>query len=120
MVDPSDRDGAGVPARRDPRGDALPGLLLGVLHVIIADGDVDREFIDRFTSGYDESVSLVARFSPQSTADIYGNRGRRHPGDRILVRPAHAAVVYGRTYVHQRYGTLTNAPKTSSTWPRQR
>jgi len=54
----------------------LPGtdiaLMLGLMHVLIRDGLVDREWVDAHVLGYDELVAHVAEWTPEHAAGITG------------------------------------------------
>jgi anaerobic selenocysteine-containing dehydrogenase len=47
-------------------------LALGMMHVIIAEGLVDRDYVDRYTLGYQELVARAAEFPPERVAAITG------------------------------------------------
>jgi anaerobic selenocysteine-containing dehydrogenase len=47
-------------------------LALAMMNVIISEGLTDRDYIDRYTVGYDELAARAARFSPERAADITG------------------------------------------------
>jgi assimilatory nitrate reductase catalytic subunit len=57
-----------IPIR--PGGDI--GLFNGMLHVMIARGWIDREFIDAHTTGWDAVAATVARYPPEHAARIAG------------------------------------------------
>jgi anaerobic selenocysteine-containing dehydrogenase len=54
----------------------LPGtdgaLALGVMHVLIAEGLIDRDYIARYTVGFDELAGRVRQYTPQWTARTCG------------------------------------------------
>lgn len=54
----------------------LPGtdsaLALGLMHVLVRDGLVDRDWVARHTIGYDALVDRVADYPPDRTASICG------------------------------------------------
>ena len=54
----------------------LPGtdgaLALGLMHVLLRDGLVDRDYVDRYTLGFDELEARVSRFDPARVAGICG------------------------------------------------
>lgn len=56
--------------------DLRPGtdiaLTNGLLHVMIAENLVDREFIERHTSGFEKLAETVQRFDPATAAEITG------------------------------------------------
>ncbi|MED4016776.1 formate dehydrogenase subunit alpha [Sutcliffiella cohnii] len=44
----------------------------GLLHVMIADGLVDEQFIEQHTTGYEKLKEVVASYTPQRVAEITG------------------------------------------------
>ena len=54
----------------------LPGtdgaLALGMMHVLIADGMIDHDYVDRYTLGYDGLEARAAEYPPQRVAAICG------------------------------------------------
>jgi anaerobic selenocysteine-containing dehydrogenase len=49
-------------------------LALGMAHVIIQEGLYDREFVDKWTYGFEEFQHYVLQFTPWATEDITGVR----------------------------------------------
>ena len=47
-------------------------LALGLMHVIIAEGLVDGDFVERHTTGFDELAKRVADFPPERVAELTG------------------------------------------------
>jgi assimilatory nitrate reductase catalytic subunit len=47
-------------------------LINGILHVLIARGCIDDEFIARHTTGFEAVQATVARYTPELTAEITG------------------------------------------------
>ncbi|MFF7364318.1 molybdopterin-dependent oxidoreductase [Streptomyces sp. NPDC008125] len=47
-------------------------LLNGLLHLLVADGHTDEEFIARFTEGWEEMPAFVADWPPDRVAEITG------------------------------------------------
>jgi anaerobic selenocysteine-containing dehydrogenase len=47
-------------------------LLNGIQHELIANGWIDREFVDRHTVGFDKLQEVVQRYPPQRVAEICG------------------------------------------------
>ncbi len=47
-------------------------LALGLMHVLIADGLVDRDYVARHTLGFDELAARAARWTPERTAATCG------------------------------------------------
>lgn len=54
----------------------LPGtdaaLALGIMHVLVRDGLLDQDYIDRYTLGFDLLCERVAAWTPQRTAETCG------------------------------------------------
>jgi len=54
----------------------LPGtdgaLALGLMHVLIAEGLIDRDYIERHTVGFDELAARVTQYTPEWTARTCG------------------------------------------------
>lgn len=54
----------------------LPGtdvaLALGMMHVMIVEGLVDQDYIDKYTSGYKELKEHVKSYDPKSVSDLCG------------------------------------------------
>ena len=54
----------------------LPGtdiaLMLAMMHVLVRDGLVDREWVDEHTLGYDDLVAHVAEWTPERAATVCG------------------------------------------------
>src|SRR5581483_9355221 len=49
----------------------------GLLHLIIANGQVDREFIDAHTVGFDQLREVVAKYPPERVEEITGIPARQ-------------------------------------------
>ncbi|MEO8040098.1 MAG: molybdopterin-dependent oxidoreductase, partial [Betaproteobacteria bacterium] len=47
-------------------------LALGMMHVIIRDGLVDRDYVAKYTVGYDELAERAADYPPERVAEITG------------------------------------------------
>ena len=47
-------------------------LALGLMHVILRDGAHDRDYISRFTSGFEQLERLASSYTPQRTAHLTG------------------------------------------------
>lgn len=47
-------------------------LALGMMNVIIAEGLVDQDYVDRYTLGYDELKVRAAEYPPERVSDITG------------------------------------------------
>jgi anaerobic selenocysteine-containing dehydrogenase len=50
-----------------PKGDLV--LLYGIANVLISNGWIDRDFIDRHCNGFDEFATFVQKFTPEVVAD---------------------------------------------------
>lgn len=57
-----------IPVR--PGGDSA--LMNGILHVVIARGWVDQEFIDNCTTGYEEVKAAVEKYTPEIAGQLSG------------------------------------------------
>ncbi len=57
-----------IPVR--PGGDSA--LMNGILHVVIARGWIDQEFIDNCTTGYEEVKATVAKYTPEVAGQLSG------------------------------------------------
>lgn len=55
-----------------PRPGTDCALALGMIHVIIRDGLVDREFVDEWCHGFDELADHVRPYSPEVVAETCG------------------------------------------------
>jgi anaerobic selenocysteine-containing dehydrogenase len=73
-------------------------LALGLAHVIIREKLYDREYVDRYTAGFDEYARLAAQYPPERVAALTGVA----PGDIVALareyatlRPAVIRVNYG-------------------------
>lgn len=47
-------------------------LLNGLLHLLVADGHIDEEFIDAFTEGWEEMPAFLAGYPPERVAEVTG------------------------------------------------
>ena len=52
------------------RPGTTPALALGLMHVIIEEGLYDREFVDKYTHGFEDLASHVKSHTPEAVADI--------------------------------------------------
>jgi len=80
----------------------LPGtdgaLALGVMHVLIAEELLDRDYIDRYTLGFTELAARAAEWSPQRVAQTCGIEAAQVTGlarDLGTIKPAAIRVNYG-------------------------
>jgi anaerobic selenocysteine-containing dehydrogenase len=85
----------------------LPGtdgaLALGLMHVLVREGWLDRDYIDRYTLGFDELAALVERYPPERAAALCGLRTEEIEGlarDYWHVRPAAIRMNYGMQRAH--------------------
>jgi assimilatory nitrate reductase catalytic subunit len=53
-----------------PRSDIA--LLNGIAHLLIAEGLIDRDYIDRHTEGFEAFAAFVAAFTPQHVSELTG------------------------------------------------
>ncbi len=47
-------------------------LLNGLLHLLVADGHVDEEFVAEFTEGWEEMPTFLVDYPPERVAEITG------------------------------------------------
>jgi len=85
----------------------LPGtdaaLAFGLMHVLIRDGLVDRDYVDRYTVGYDALAARVGEWPPERAAGVCGITGDeivRLAHDYGTIRPAAIRLNYGMQRVH--------------------
>ena len=85
----------------------LPGtdaaLAFGVMHVLIGDGLVDRDYVDRYTVGYDALAARAHEWPPERAAAVCGitrDEIVRLAHDYGTVRPAAIRLNYGMQRVH--------------------
>ncbi len=88
VVDPRD---IGLAARADIHLKLRPGTNVafanGMVHILIERGLIDRDFIDRYTEGFDALAAMVASYTPARVAEIC-----RIPEDDLIA----AALLYGQ------------------------
>ena len=65
-------------------------LALGMMNVIIAEGLVDYDYVEKYTLGFDELKARAAQLSARTRCRDHRHPGRRHPdaGARICDDPA--------------------------------
>lgn len=86
-----------------------PWFLLSILHVLVARGLYDAEFVAKWTTGFDEWSEHLKRFAPEVTASVTGVPAETVVEVAEAIGRAKAAVVYGRTGTcTQKFGTLNN------------
>jgi anaerobic selenocysteine-containing dehydrogenase len=85
----------------------LPGtdgaLALGLMHVLIREGWLDREYVERYTLGFDALATLAGRYPPERAAALCGLRAEqieRLAHDYWHVRPAAIRLNYGMQRAH--------------------
>ncbi len=90
-----------------PGTDAL--FLLGIVHVLFAEGLVQLGRLEAFTNGLDSMASIAAGFAPESVAGHVGIEAEvmRRIARELVSAPT--AAVYGRVGASmQRFGSLSN------------
>ena len=55
-----------------PRPGTDAALALGLMHVILAEGLEDRDYIDRYTDGFEDLLETVAGFDPARVEELTG------------------------------------------------
>jgi len=89
-----------------PRSDIA--LINGIAHVLIREGLVDREYIERHTSGYEEFAEFVSTFTPRHVAKITGLSEARIEEVALLYGRAKAAFIGWTMGVnHSTQGSVT-------------
>jgi anaerobic selenocysteine-containing dehydrogenase len=85
----------------------LPGtdgaLALGLMHVLIREGWLDRDYIERYTIGFAELAALASSYPPERVAQLCGVRVEqveRLAHDYWHVRPAAIRLNYGMQRAH--------------------
>jgi anaerobic selenocysteine-containing dehydrogenase len=80
----------------------LPGtdgaLALGLMHVLVRENWLDRDYLERYTVGFDELAALVASYPPERVARLCGLRAdeiERLAHDYWHIRPAAIRLNYG-------------------------
>jgi anaerobic selenocysteine-containing dehydrogenase len=80
----------------------LPGtdgaLALGIAHVLIREGWLDRDYIERHTLGFEAFAARAARFPPQRVAELCGistGEVEQLAHDYAHIRPAAIRLNYG-------------------------
>ena len=105
-----------------PRPGTDVALMLAMMHVLVRDGLVDREWVDAHTVGFDELAAHVADWTPSRAADITGLRAADI--ETLAHRYATEAPAAVRTLVgaeHHEHGamffrTLTCLPALIGAW----
>ena len=85
----------------------LPGtdaaLAFGMMHVLIEQGLLDRDYIDRHTLGFDSLAARAREWTPERTARTCGiaaEQVRRLAHDYGTIKPAAIRLNYGMQRVH--------------------
>jgi len=85
----------------------LPGtdgaLALGLMHILIAENLIDRDYIDRYTVGFEALAARAAQWTPARVAQTCGVSAEQVVGlarDYGTTRPAAIRVNYGMQRVH--------------------
>ncbi|HSC22709.1 MAG TPA: molybdopterin oxidoreductase family protein [Casimicrobiaceae bacterium] len=85
----------------------LPGtdaaLAFGVMHVLIRDGLVDRDYVDRHTVGFEALAARAREWTPERAAGVCGisaDEILRLAQDYGTIRPAAIRLNYGMQRVH--------------------
>jgi len=85
----------------------LPGtdgaLALGIMHVLVREGWLDHDYVERYTLGFDELAVLVENYSPDRAAELCGLRAEqieRLARDYWHIRPAAIRLNYGMQRAH--------------------
>jgi anaerobic selenocysteine-containing dehydrogenase len=80
----------------------LPGtdgaLALGMMHVIIGEGRIDRDYVERHTLGFEELTERVKQYPPEKVARICGISAEEVVNlarDYASIKPAAIRVNYG-------------------------
>ncbi|MGH6622749.1 MAG: molybdopterin-containing oxidoreductase family protein [Burkholderiaceae bacterium] len=80
----------------------MPGtdgaFALGIMHVLIREGWLDGDYIDRYTLGFDALASRAAQFDPQRVAHLCGitaDEVEQFARDYAEIRPAAIRLNYG-------------------------
>jgi formate dehydrogenase major subunit len=89
-----------------PRPGTNAAVLLGLGHVLLRDGLIDRAFVARRTEGFGEVEELVALYSPEVVEEIAGVPA----GDLVLAahiygEAVEASILWGLGVTEHRYGS---------------
>jgi anaerobic selenocysteine-containing dehydrogenase len=84
-------------------------FLLSILNVIVTRKLYDKEFLDRWTTGFEQWAVELEAFPPEATEQLTGVPAQTVVDVAQYLATAESAVVYGRTGTcTQRFATLTN------------
>src|SRR6476469_9271165 len=85
----------------------LPGtdaaLALGIMHLLIAEGHVDRDYVDRYTIGFDALATRAREWTPDRVAATCGITREQlvaQARDYGTIKPAAIRLNYGMQRVH--------------------
>ena len=85
----------------------LPGtdaaLAFGIMHLLIADDRIDRDYVDRYTVGFDALAQRAREWTPERVAATCGiprEQVVRLAGDYGTIKPAAIRLNYGMQRVH--------------------
>jgi assimilatory nitrate reductase catalytic subunit len=80
-------------------------LLLGMLHVILRDSLEDREFIAKYTTGFEDVAAYASQWDPQKAAEITGVPPESiEKAARWIGKSKHAILMHARGLEHHSKG----------------
>ncbi|MCH6163864.1 molybdopterin oxidoreductase family protein [Streptomyces marispadix] len=89
-----------------PRPGTDLALALGLLHLVIAEGRLDQDFIDSRTTGWTEAHSAAMTYRPESVERITGvSEPELREAVRLFCEPEHSMVLTARGPEQQSNGT---------------
>ncbi len=105
-----------------PRPGTDTALILAMLHVLVRDGLVDHDYVDRHTTGFDELAAQVAGWPPDRAAAVTGLEAGEI--ERLARRYGEARPAFIRTLIgaeHHEHGarffrTLGCLPLVTGSW----
>ncbi|MGF7060081.1 formate dehydrogenase major subunit [Brassicibacter mesophilus] len=81
-------------------------LINGMMHVIIKEGIYDKEYVDKYTEGFEELKKLVEKYDPQRCAEICGvNAEDIIEAARIYAKAKPASIFYAMGITQHKAGT---------------
>ena len=109
VVDPRKTETAKIFEHIAIRGGTDPWFLLSILHVLVEQRLYDEDFVQQWTTGFDQWSEILERFPPAATEHITGVPAANVVELAEAIGRAKAAVVYGRTGTcTQKFGTFVN------------
>ncbi len=85
---------------------ANAAFLNGLAHVLIRDGFVDEEFVERRTDGFEAFAEVVAAYTPEAAEELCGVPAADIERAAHLYGEAkHACIAWGLGVTEQRYGS---------------